>query len=298
MRISDIKAEYFPQTNPYEHISKCASICYHSNPKTEDNAKKFYDALVKAGHVSVLRHWSRYFIILPSDISYLDWYWNCPYVEMDNSHGNLCLVTNANLLFDDNGLAKRLEGQEVSPEEFKNICPELFRPSIHVMSSIDILREFNRVSPNNITEESTRYCDYSKDKFDNEITFGTSKGYDIHCISDNFYETPNVDSTFFLFKSAYVHAEQIYNTLRKRGVPPEMARKVLPLGTKSEAVYTYTIKEWSRILAKRMNNSTGRAHPDAIWLAQEIYKELQKLGYEMNSNNKLIYKGEETHEKS
>lgn len=110
------------------------------------------------------------------------------------------------------------------------------------------------------SQESTRYCNYSKDKFDMQITCL----YPSH-ITDDFDKQ--------LIDLSYQESEQTYLKLLARGVAPENARCVLPLGLKAELVMTANIREWRHVLKLRTDSA---AHPDARRLCNEIYDELTK----------------------
>lgn len=289
MKIIEPSVEYWEQKDPIEHVCRCAQISYQSVPKEGKEAEKFYNALINSEHLSCLRHESCYYIVTDRwAISFLNdiYVSDNPYMEYMMNAYSLCMyvVTNGNYIQDHYADMHEFEKFRVTPEEFKKVCPELFRPTLHITSSIDITREFNRKSPNNITEESTRYCNYSKDKFNSEISIGNSVAFD--------YPENETNSDLYpmkVFSTAIEVAEKAYMKLLELGWPSEYARKVLPLCTKSEVVYTYTIKEWSHILKLRLLNKTGRAHPDAVKVAQLIYEELQKLGYELGEDGELNY---------
>ena len=95
-------------------------------------------------------------------------------------------------------------------------------------------------------QESTRYCNYSKDKFDGELTFIKPCFWDEH--SDQMV----------LWKSAMTLAENHYLGLLKYGATPQEARAVLPNSLKTELVMTANIREWRHFLNLRCDPA---AHP-------------------------------------
>jgi len=93
-------------------------------------------------------------------------------------------------------------------------------------------------------QESTRYCNYSKGKFQSEITVIRQPG-----IPEEHQK---------LWKQMMFDAEQSYLDLLKLGVKPEHARSVLPIGLKAEIVIGANLREWRHIFRMRCASS---AHP-------------------------------------
>lgn len=113
------------------------------------------------------------------------------------------------------------------------------------------------------SQESTRYCNYSKDKFNNGLTCI----YPVALDKDDFYDArTNI-------QDAYRASEDAYLKLINMGVSPENARCVLPLGLKTELVMTANIREWRHILKLRTDSA---AHPDVRYLCNQILDELNK----------------------
>jgi thymidylate synthase (FAD) len=96
-------------------------------------------------------------------------------------------------------------------------------------------------------QESTRYCNYSKDKFSNEIT-----------VIEPPTLTPNQKMNWY---DAMIHAELSYTLLIRDGVSPQIARSVLPNSLKTEIVATANMREWRHILKLR---TSPAAHPQII----------------------------------
>lgn len=305
MKIIKPKAELWVQENPYEHVAKCAAVCYQSKLKEGETARKFYEALVSSGHVSMLRHESCYFIIkdVPDTEIYsmLGGYLYNPYIQfiINDDREPSYVATNGNFLLDNKFLADWLLPYKVTPKEFREHCPDLMRYTICVTSSIDITREFNRKSPNNISEESTRYCNYSKEKFGSSINIGETSGFNTRNIEEIISGERNLRAMMTQFVEhgtstwtpeglvafANMVSEYAYVALTTRRIKPEFARKVLPLNTKSTAIYTYSISEWKHIINLRYYSATGKAHPDAVILAGLIKEELENLGYKFRNPN-------------
>lgn len=111
-------------------------------------------------------------------------------------------------------------------------------------------------------QESTRYCNYSKDKFGNELTFVMPTLY-----KDDFME----DEAWNCWVETMKKCEESYMKLIKMGVSPQMARSVLPNSLKTEVVVTANWREWRHILSLRC---APDAHPDIRCLMIDLLEEL------------------------
>lgn len=115
-------------------------------------------------------------------------------------------------------------------------------------------------------QESTRYCNYSSDKFDNNITV----------IKPVFYsDTESVQYKTWL--DSCLQSEQAYFKLIKNGSTPEEARSVLPNSLKTELVMTANLREWRHFFKLRAADITGKAHPQIKQLTIPLLKELQNI---------------------
>lgn len=111
------------------------------------------------------------------------------------------------------------------------------------------------------SQESTRYCNYSNDRFGYEITF----------IKPCFL--PEVSVTYRLWKRAMFVAEKKYFGLLSWGCTPQEARSVLPNSTKTEVVMTANLREWRHFLKLR---TAKAAHPQMRELTVPLLHELQE----------------------
>lgn len=111
------------------------------------------------------------------------------------------------------------------------------------------------------SQESSRYCDYSNDKFDGELTF----------IKPCFWTED--DENFKIWKESMEILEKNYLTMRKNGARPEQARSILPNSLKTEIFMTANLREWRHFLKLRTAN---RAHPQMREVALKIYKILNE----------------------
>lgn len=129
-------------------------------------------------------------------------------------------------------------------------------------------------------QESTRYCNYSKDKFGNELTFiipswidavedGNTYSYDTYI----WQKSEDANTSNFLQSIAW--AEKNYLTLLYNGWTPQQARQVLPNALKTELVMTGFVSDWNHFFDLRARGTTGAPHPDAKALAEPLMHEFE-----------------------
>lgn len=112
-------------------------------------------------------------------------------------------------------------------------------------------------------QESTRYCNYSKDKFGNELTF----------IKPCFWDE-STDGCYTDWQRAMSYAERQYLILIKNGATPQEARSVLPNSIKTEVIMTANYREWRHFFNLRAARATGPAHPQMEELTVPLLREL------------------------
>lgn len=133
--------------------------------------------------------------------------------------------------------------------------------SIKFICDRGVSHELVRHRMASFAQESTRYCNYSKDKFGNELTF----------IKPCFWDE---DSEMFNdWKKVISYAEFKYLNLIKVGATPQEARSVLPNSIKTEVVMTTNLREWRHFLKLR---TVQAAHPQMRELTISLLKELKE----------------------
>lgn len=253
----------------YKHIELCGRISYKSEDKvSESSYGKFVGNLIKSGHTSVLEHGTVYMErevnYSSSDTNeYFDKYEKNPYSEVNYSDGIGYVTTNFRVLVENKWTSDLF--YLCNPTEFHKQ-----RITFKFITSIGIVRELLRHRKFSFTNESTRYCNYSKDKFNNEIVFIAP-----YWINDDrqFHHFEFSKNAYELFCLSCEEAEENYMLLLDEGFKPEEAREFLPLCTKSELVMTGFEEDWLHFLNLRLYNKTGKSHPDMMFLASQIEKE-------------------------
>ena len=276
MEIIKPSCELWIQENPIDHVARCARVCYASDKTTGNEA--MYNRLKDSNHLSMFRHESIYIIAPGRSDRYelIDGFEFCPFVDYRIDYDNDEIYISTNRQFYMENEAIRYFGEWiVEPAEFANtmLGKEIMRYTFKVVTQISTSRELNRVSPNNIAEQSTRYVNLSK------------KGGAIcqpHWVEEKDIEdwiNGNDNATSIYYQNQCQLAFDCYNELISLGMKPQDARGVLPLDTATVCIYTYTIAEWRNIIDLRYYGTTGAAHPNAVIIAGMIRDELIKLGY-------------------
>lgn len=276
----------------YKQIEKVGRVCYKSEDKiTEDSAKGFVDRMVKSGHGAMLEHGTVYLKIPygtmddrgefsnePIVIKYID----NPYsVVMNNSENDYWYITSNYRVIIENDWLKDLE-YICEPTEYHER-----RVTVHFVCDRGVSHEFVRHRVFSFAQESTRYCNYSKDKFGNEITFilppwvderqlGEQNSQELliqmGSLSNPTYTQEDLNELYFLFSLA--SSEVQYFNLINNGWKPQQARAVLPNSLKTELVVTGFASDWKRFFRLRSRIAkTGKPHPQAQELAEPLMKE-------------------------
>lgn len=274
----------------YKQIEIAGRTCYKSEDKiTEDSAKEFVDRMIKSGHGAMLEHGTVYLAMpvetmLPIEANGWGKYTKNPYskgfrVCDVNGQKRVAITTNLRVLVENGWL-----------DDLQYICEptEYHEKRITVKFTTDqgILREFTRHRVFSFAVESTRYCNYSKNRFSNEVTF-----IQPNWISDEDIKDYHINYNYFIdqdnnhitavnrFMSALKNAEYFYMELIKLGWKPQQARNILPLATKCDMVMTGFVSDWKHFFRVRSRIAkTGKPHPQAQELADQLMDEFVKRG--------------------
>lgn len=135
-------------------------------------------------------------------------------------------------------------------------------PNISVMFTANrgFTHEIVRMRLASFGQESTRYVNYSKEKFGNEITV---------CVPEYIKAT----GYEYLFLESWIKAQDYYMRLIEAGVKAQIARDVLPIGIKADIVVTSNVRHWRHMLKLRTEKV---AHPIMHELMRPLLKEFQE----------------------
>ena len=270
----------------YKQIERAGRTCYKSEDKiTEDSAKEFVDRMIKSGHGAMLEHGTVYLAMptetmIPIEANGWGKYTKNPYskgfrVCDVNGQKRVAITTNLRVLVENGWL-----------DDLQYICEptEYHEKRITVKFTTDqgILREFTRHRVFSFAVESTRYCNYSKNRFSNEVTF-----IQPNWISDEDVKDYHINYNYFIdqdnnhitavnrFISALKNAEYFYMELIKLGWKPQQARNILPLATKCDMVMTGFVSDWKHFFELR---DAASAHPQAQELAHSLHETFVQRG--------------------
>jgi thymidylate synthase (FAD) len=255
----------------YKMIEIAGRTCYKSEDNiTEDSAKAFVDRMIKSRHGAMLEHGTVYLDIpwnateeafslqLKLKINKYDSNKYSRIVDTEEHHSYI--TTNLRVLVENEWL-----------DDLQYICEpteyHIKRVTVRFITDQGILREFTRHRSMSFAVESTRYCNYSKERFNNEVTFISPCWLPDGDLSVEAEEC---------FKYALQKAEQSYFHLLQEGWKPQQARNVLPLATKCEIVMTGFVDDYKHFFFLR---DAAPAHPQARELAEPLHKEFVERGY-------------------
>lgn len=301
----------------YKIIEYAGRTCYKSEDKiTEDSAKEFVDRMIKSGHGAMLEHgtvyldftddWQRgedrYIYNAYSKVykNTLENGWLAPHLYVTT---NLRVLVENNWLDDLKYLCKPTKYHE-KRYTVKFTCDRVTGESFLRHRAIDedhptlegeITREDEK-DINSFARESTRYCNYTKDKFDKQFTiilppeFYKGVSYDtLKYFGDNddkilenmcgSISAGEIEKNFDIFETwmfANLATQWAYNRLIALGWQAQQARRVIPMDIKSPLVMTGFASDWNHFFSLR---TPQNAHPQARELAIPLKEEFIKRKY-------------------
>ena len=271
-----VNQEGFTLKDIYKHIEYCARISYKSQDKITDTSyEKFVNMLESRGHDRPLEFGTVYLDIPTKDLEPGDEYIKAvgkyalnPWSIKDDFDGHAYISTNYRVI-KDNHWEDDLQ-YLCEPTEYHHK-----RYTVHMILDRGVMDEFRTHVGLSHLAESTRYCNYSKDKFGNEVTFIKPDWYKGHIEPINNVYEPGYE-TSELFLQACEDAESWYLNLLKEGLTPQQARSVLPLGIKSELISCGFEDAWKNFFDRRC---AADAHPMAREIAIPMKEEFKKQIY-------------------
>ena len=271
-------------------IERCGRVCYKSEDKiTDDSYEKFVNMLEKRDHARPLEFGtvhleidmcSRDIIIdtLTNRGMLNQLWWKETY-----KNGKVYVTTNYRYYLAIKKVYPNID--KYFTEEDNKYYPK--RYTIHMILDRGVMDEFRTHVGLSHLAESTRYCNYSKDKFGKELTFIKPswlkfQGEQILSSEDNvdhdrYIAEIDDDGTLSDFLAPLLRAEKRYNALINKGWTPQQAREVLPLSVKSELISCGFEDVWKNFFYRRCAND---AHPMAREIAIPLQKRFKELGYD------------------
>lgn len=320
MRLIKPSVEIIPQApgleGIYQQIEKAGRVCYKSESKiTEDSAMEFVDRMIKSGHGAMLEHGTVYLYLPPeapiTGYKYRDNAYS-KYLEIREREKsaprvykyittNLRVMVENDWLDDLKYLCEPTEYHE-KRATVKFICSRAIWNEFirhRTLQRIDdcetyLVVDYDMEQKCSFAQESTRYCNYSKDKFDNQVTFILPSWVDTEklrnhtiinkdeegsLISEYYFHLTGKETDSFRpweitkesnFQAGLEISEQLYLELLQQGCTAQQARDVLPIALKTELVMTGFLSDWEHFFELRCDR---KAHPDAQVLANELKKQ-------------------------
>ena len=291
----------------WAHVARCTRVCYQSENKK--NPLEGDEAFVKrvilrhepwsseANHLSMLEHGTVYLkvghVTALERMMYPNYLYN-KYSIVHHSEEDNCfyITTNLRVIIENNWL-----------DDLQFICSptdnHAKRVTVSFTTNIGVTREFNRHRADSPSEESTRYCNYSK-KHNGQIKIGLPAwlldseslkyidcfgGDSVRDYIERLMDFINEDEVldnwcdidFYLFSLTV--SQWCYNMLIKKGWTAQQAREVLPLATKSQLIHTAFVDDWKHFFNLRAVGVSGAPHPNAKLVAKPLLEEFIKRKY-------------------
>lgn len=275
----------------YEQVELAGRTCYKSKRPKGTTAKDFVDRMIKSGHGAALEHGTVYLKVPNSTVDRgfqfgTNWSILChnPYTRYIKRYTNdgdyYYYTTNYRVIENDlQGVLKYI----CEPTEHHEK-----RVTVKFICDRALLSEFTRHRVFSFCAESTRYCDYAKDKFNSELTFIQPSWFKHDMTKKSFISNISIvrntplegyEPGEDIWLESMLQSEYYYKCLRNSGWKPEQARAVLPNSLKTELIMTGFISDWDHFFSLRARGTTGVPHPDASSLASPLYKEFISRGY-------------------
>lgn len=304
------------EPNPYKRIEIAGRTCYKSESNiTKDSSIKFVNNMLKNQHMAMIEHAVVVFVIDCHDGSETELMDFIQYIKKQD-YMHITFEPDIPRIMVSGNVRAILERKVVDPiynslvskyPEFKNYHFEGDDPMYyHITATVvdikrikdlthdEFLEHFNltckfvtdrgvtheivRHRPFSFAQESTRYCNYSKDKFGGHVTFCKPTTFNSWSqdVKDTFLSTLSVIDTVYNY---------ITNT--DNALTAQLARAVLPQCTKAEIVVTGPAYEWIHFFNLRSRGLTGAPHPDMKFVADKALLAMNKYIKGLKFQNEL-----------
>lgn len=276
----------------YKQIERAGRVCYKSEDKiTETSAREFVERMIKSGHGAMLEAgtiYLRYDFKAREDSNRVACNLWSKYKENIYSKavqaqpipgvpdGFVAITTNYRVLLQNGWLDDLQYLCEPTESHEKRI-------TVKFICDRGVSHEFVRHRVFSFAQESTRYCNYSKDKFGNGVTYilplwcENVNPEDYERNSKLMYNANgSLTDNEINFLCGLYDTESRYLKLLENGWTPQQARAVLPNSLKTELVMTGFASDWEHFFKLR---DAGSAHPQARELAHPLHMEFLRRGY-------------------
>jgi len=244
-----------------KHIELCGRTCYKSTDKiTESSARPFVNRMIEATHYAMLEHGTIYLRWDATDDDYdhdrFYKYKDNEYSKAEIADDHYCYVTTNYRVIIENGWT----------DDLKYICcPTKYhqkRYTVRYVANIQFYKDCTRHRVFSWAIESTRYCNYVKEKFGSAVSF----------ILPCWVKPEEYDEVCRDLETI----EGIYFKWINKGWQPQQASTFLPQATKAEVIMTGFVDGWHHFFDLRALGTTGAPHPQVKELAYPLYEEFKK----------------------
>ena len=262
------------QTDLFKHIELCGRTCYKSEDRiTDGSAEKFVNMLREHAHGAMLEHGTVYLEIPNEDIfqandvvkelQLITGQWvrlasivrePLPYSKTTFSDNSVCITTNYRVIVENN-IEWLMEKYQCAPTEH-----HYKRRTFKITCNRGVSHEFVRHRVFSFAQESQRYCNYSKDKFSNEVKF-------IEPTALSNIGSDKESQNYAIWYESCANAEVDYLAMIKNGATPQEARDILPNACATELIMTGFESDWGHFFDLRCAKD---AHPEAQEIANMI----------------------------
>ena len=307
------------ESDPFKKIEMAGRTCYKSEDAiTKESSLKFVKGLMKSKHMAMVEHAVMVFEIDCDDgaeealMDYVQYIQKTDFmfVTIETSiprilvSGNVRAILEREVkdpvysamiqaypefaILDDDQLTDsafyRVHAKIVDIKKLKDLTEDEFMQhfnlTIKFITDRGVTHEMVRHRRFSFAQESTRYCNYSKDKFGGHCTFCKPATYDSW--------TQDQKDTYLATLSTL---DSVYNYLTsgEHGLKPQQARAILPNTLKTEIVITGPAFEWQHFFNLRSKGTTGAPHPDIKIVADEALKKANRYIATLKFDNKFKF---------
>lgn len=259
----------------YEQIERVGKTCYKSEVKGGKTAEEFTNKMIKNGHTAMLEHGTVYLKIPWWKIVTILKYAINPYSRVSRFTN---ITTNYRVII-----------EKKRKKDLKYLCnptkAHIKRVTVKFICDRGVSHELVRHRVFSFGQESSRYCNYTANKFGKELSIIIPSWIRNVPKKDNIgeYNTDNCPDRVAAFIAAMEYAEAVYMELVTSGeCTPQQARQVLPTAVKTEICMTGFVDKtgWKHFFNLRSSRAaTGAPHPDMVRLIDPLLDTFRNKGY-------------------
>ena len=259
----------------YKAIEVAGRTCYKSLDKiTDDSAKGFVDRMIASQHYAMLEHGTVYLKVPTGKYSFLDvdYFDDCddikdsffsnPYTRIHYQEGYYYISTNYRVLVEN-------FSEEFISELLQYLCePTEYhekRVTVRFIADIHFYKDTTRHRVFSWAIESTRFCNYLKEKFGMSVSFMKPTWIKEEDIPELEEDCKTMESIYFKWIN--------------KGYQAQHAAYFLPQGTKAEVIMTGFVSDYNHFFDLRAKGTTGAPHPDVRALAEPLMHEFINRNY-------------------